>query len=434
MLRGAWYPGDVAVTDGYIERVGTVEAEPGDRTIDCRGGIITAGLINAHHHVGQWMTRGQDTASGLSAWLRHLYPLWGAMDVDDVRSAALVGFVELARSGCTTSVDHHYVVPGSDDRCFDAIADAARTVGIRLFLARGAIDIGISEGGLAPDDLVEDRDAALASMESVANRLHDDEAVWVALAPNSPHSASLGLMRDAADLADRLGLRLHTHLAETAAVAAMYRERFGRTPVELLDDLGWLSPRSWVAHGTHLDEDEIRQAGQAGLGVAHCPSGNARLGTGICPVVDLSNAGAPVGLGVDGGAVNETGVLFPELRQALYFARLRARDPAIFSPQAALDLGTVGGARCLGLDDRLGRLDVGMEADLVVWPAHDLHDFADPIAALVLGANRSALHVLVRGRLIIVDGESPTVDVGSAHRDLARRASRLREQTRPSPL
>jgi cytosine/adenosine deaminase-related metal-dependent hydrolase len=426
VLRGAWWPGDVAIVDGIVTGLGEVPALPGDEVIDCSGDIITPGLVNAHHHLAQSMTRGQGVELALTPWLKNLYPRWGAMDAEDVRSAALFGLVELALSGCTLAADHHYVVPRSDDEHFDAIADAAREVGLRLYLARGAIDLGESDGGLAPDSDIEDTEAALASMEAVAGRLHDGDMTWIALAPNSAHSATHELMRETAVLGERLGLRLHTHLSETPEVVALYERRWGARPVQVLSDLGWIGPSTWVAHATHLDDAEVAWLGREGVGVAHCPSGNARLGTGICRVVDLVAAGSPVGLGVDGGAVNESLALQPEMRQALYLARLRGGGPSCFSPADALRAATVGGAACLGLEDRFGTLEVGREADLAVWPAADLHDFPEPIDALVMGAHRGVRHLFVGGRRIVSDGELVSTDGGAALRDLQERSRRLR--------
>jgi cytosine/adenosine deaminase-related metal-dependent hydrolase len=263
-------------------------------------------------------------------------------------------------------------------------------------------------------------------MDEVAHRLHDGERTWVALAPNSPHSASFELMRGAAQLASRRGLRLHTHLSETAAVVDLYRERFGATPVQVLEDLGWLGSTTWVAHATHLTEEELPSVVRSGMGVSHCPSGNARLGTGMGPVAWLREQGVPVGLGVDGGAVNEASAIMPEMRQALYLARLRAADTAAFSPADALDAATRGGAACLGLDDRFGTLEVGRLADLVVWPAADLLDFPDPVTGLVFGPARRAREVYVDGRAIVRNGAVLRVDVEAAYRNLQRRSQRLR--------
>ncbi len=424
MLRGARWPGDVAFRDGWIEAVGRVPEEPGDRVIRCDGDLLTAGFVNTHHHLYQWMTRGRCVGCDLFGWLVELYPVWGRLDVEDVRAAALVGLAELALTGCTTAADHHYLVPRGDDSVFDALADAARTVGVRLHLARGSMDLGESRGGLPPDHVVEDVDAILASTESVIARHHDGERIVVTVAPCSPFSVTPELMRASAELARRHGLRLHTHLAETIEEERDSLERFGRRPVELLDDLGWISDDVWVAHGVHFDDAEVKRLGATGTGVAHCPSSNARLGAGMCRVRDLQDAGSPVGLGVDGAASNEVGGLQPELRQALYTARQRARRADAFMPADALRLATEGGARCLGRDD-LGGLEPGLRADVVVWPAGDLDDIQDALTGFVLGPDRRARHVFVGGELVVEDGNLLGADPAVLRRDLAARARRL---------
>jgi len=424
VFRGARSPGEVAVRDGLIEAVGSVADEPGDEVIRCDGDVITAGLVNTHHHLYQWMTRGRCVGCDLFAWLAELYPVWGRLDVEDVRAAALVGLAELALTGCTTAADHHYLVPRGDDTVFDAIVDAARTVGIRVHVARGSMDLGESRGGLPPDHVVEDLDAILASTESVIARHHDGERVVVTVAPCSPFSVTPELMRASAELARRHGLRLHTHLAETVDEERDVLDRFGRRPVDLLDDLGWIDGDVWVAHGIHFDDAEVTRLGEAGTGVAHCPSSNARLGAGMCRVVDLEAAGAPVGLGVDGVASNEVGGLQPELRQALYTARQRANRADAFLPTDALRLATEGGARCLGRDD-LGRLEPGFRADLVVWPGDDLGDVPDPLAGLVLGPDRRARDVFVEGEPVVRDGTLLGAEERALRRDLTERARRL---------
>jgi cytosine/adenosine deaminase-related metal-dependent hydrolase len=263
----------------------------------------------------------------LFGWLTELYPVWARLGPDDVHAAAVVGLAELARSGCTTAADHHYLVPRGDDSVFDRLADAARTVGLRLHLARGSMDLGQSAGGLPPDSVVEDTDAILASTEAVHGRLHDGEQIVVTVAPCSPFSVTPRLMTESAALARRLGLRLHTHLAETVEEEKDALDRFGLRPVELMQRYGWIADDVWLAHGIHLDDAEIRLLGATGTGVAHCPSSNARLGAGMCRVSDLTAAGAPVGLGVDGVASNEAGGLFTEIRQALLTSRLRTGRP-----------------------------------------------------------------------------------------------------------
>ena len=426
VLRGARHPGDVAVADGRIVAVGTVPAEPGDEVVRCEGDVITAGLVNTHHHLYQWMTRGRAVGCNLFDWLVELYPVWGRLSVEDVRAAALVGLGELAATGCTTASDHHYLVPRGDDTVFDAIVDAAGEVGLRLHLSRGSMDLGESLGGLPPDHVVEDRDAILASTESVIARHHDGEMVHVTVAPCSPFSVTPGLMVESAELARRHGLRLHTHLCETVEEQEHCLERFGRRPVEMLDEWGWVGDDVWLAHGIHIDDGEMARLGTAGTGVAHCPSSNARVAAGMCRVTDLRAAGCPVGLGVDGVASNEVGGLFGELRQALYTARLRELRPDALMPADVVEMGTRGGARCLGLDD-LGSVQVGMRADLAVWPGDDLGDIADALTALVLGPDRRVRHLFVEGRAVVADGLLLGTDLAEAHRDLAGHARRLWE-------
>jgi cytosine/adenosine deaminase-related metal-dependent hydrolase len=414
----------VAVEGGVVTEVGVVAPRSGDEVIACEGGIVTAGLVNTHHHLYQWLTRGRATSCDLFTWLQELYPVWARISVQDVGVAATVGLAELALGGATTVADHHYLVPHGDDSVFDAIAAAGRSVGVRLYLSRGSMDLGQSAGGLPPDDVVERTDAILASTESVVSRLHDGDRVNVVVAPCSPFSVTTELMRESAVLARRLGLRLHTHLAETIAEERDCLARFGHRPLDVVDELGWLDGDVWYAHGVHFNASEIARIGAAGAGVAHCPSSNARLASGFCPVRDLLDAGAPVGLGVDGVASNEGGDLLPELKQALFLARLRSGQPDALTPVEALDLATSGGGRCLGRPD-IGRLEVGAPADLAVWPADDLADIADAVAGLVLGPSRQVRHLLVGGEAVVTDGVLVGVDLRAAHAELARRARRL---------
>jgi cytosine/adenosine deaminase-related metal-dependent hydrolase len=424
VLRGASWPGDIAIENGHVLEIGAVERRPGDVELRCDGSIVTAGFVNTHHHLYQWITRGRATGCDLFGWLKELYPVWGRLSVEDVAAAATVGLAELALSGATTVADHHYVVPGGNDSVFDVIAAAARRVGVRLHLSRGSMDLGESGGGLPPDDIVEDTDAILSSTEEVAARLHDGNMVTVVVAPCSPFSVTSALMRDSAQLARRLGLRLHTHLAETLAEQKDCLARFGHRPLEHVAELGWLGPDVWFAHGIHFDDNEIVKLAATETGVAHCPSSNARLGSGICRVRALLDAGAPVGLGVDGAASNEVGALMPELRQALYLARLAAVSPQALSPAEALELATAGGARCLGRPE-LGRLEPQTPADLAVWPAEDIADIADPVAGFVLGPDRRVRHLLVGGETVVRDGVLEGVDLHAAHDELAKRARRL---------
>lgn len=424
VIRGARWPGDVAVEDGRICAVGDVAPAPGDRVLDAAGGIVTAGLVNGHNHLYQWMTRGRATGCGLFEWLTTLYPTWARLSVEDARAAALVGLGELALSGCTTASDHHYLVPRGDDTVFDAVVDAARAVGLRLYLARGSMDLSEKDGGLPPDDVVEDLDAILSSTESLIARHHGNDMVHVVVAPCSPFSVTPRLMEESAALARRHGLRLHTHLAETVEEDDHCVARFGRRPLEQLEEWGWSGTDVWFAHGIHFDDDEVRRLGATGTGVAHCPSSNARLAAGTCRVADLRAAGSPVGLGVDGASSNEGGQLFGEMRQALYLARLRAGRADALMPDEALEMATAGGAGLLGRVD-LGRLEVGAAGDVAVWPGDDVADIADPVTALVLGPPRRVRHLVVGGEPVVADGTLVGVDLAAAHHDLASRAARL---------
>jgi len=410
--------------DGRITAVGSVPEEPGDQIVRVDGDIITAGLINTHHHFYQWMTRGWAFDCTLFGWLTTLYPVWARLTPEDVEAASAVALGELALSGCTTAADHHYVVPGGDDSVFDAIARPAGRIGIRVHIARGSMDLGQSKGGLPPDSVVEELDAILASTQSVYERLHDGERITITVAPCSPFSVTPELMSESAALARRLGVRLHTHLAETLDEEESCLERFGKRPLELLDDLGWIASDVWIAHGIHFNDEEVARLGETGTGIAHCPSSNSRLGSGIARVVDLTAAGAPVGLGVDGVASNEIGTLFPEMRMALFLARQRDMAATTFAPADAVVLATEGGARCLGRDD-VGRLEPGFRADVVVWPGEDLADVLDPIAGLVLGPERSARHVFVDGEPVVSYGHLVNADIADLRAELARRVRRI---------
>ncbi|MCL8024162.1 8-oxoguanine deaminase [Nocardioides bruguierae] len=424
VLRGARWPGDVAIEDGLITAVGDVPAREGDEVLDCTGDVLTPGLVNTHHHLYQWLTRGWAVDETLFGWLRTLYPVWARITPEDVGAAAALGLAELALTGCTTAADHHYVVPHGDDSVFDAIADAGRRLGLRVHVARGSMDLGESDGGLPPDSVVEDLDAILASTQAVHDRLHDGDRVVVTVAPCSPFSVTTDLMRESAALARSLGLRLHTHLAETLDEERDCLARFGKRPVELLEELGWVDDDVWFAHGIHFSDDEVARLGAARAGVAHCPSSNARLGAGMARSADLRAAGVHVGLGVDGVASNEIGGLGVEMRTAVQVARLRATDPTALSLRDALDMATRGGAACLGRTD-VGALEPGLKADVVVWPGDHVADVRDPLAGLVLGPEPRARHVLVGGEAVVTDGHLVHADLDALRADVARRARRL---------
>ena len=431
---GAEYrAGHVVVEDGRIAAVaeGRYAGPHADSVTDGSGCLATPGLINTHHHLYQWLTQGMAQQSVLFDWLTELYPVWARIDAEQVHAAATAGLAWLALSGCSTSTDHHYIFPASRPGVLEAEIDAAATVGVRFHPCRGSMDLGRSAGGLPPDEVVEDTEAALAATEDAIRRFHDPSPgsmLRVAVAPCSPFSVTPELMREAAALARRTGTRLHTHLAETREEDAYCRQTLGRTPAEYMDDLGWLGDDVWFAHCVHLDETAAKRLAVAGAAVAHCPSSNARLGSGIAPVRQLLRAGAAVGLGVDGPASSEATTVAGELRQALLVARLRADDgPGALSARQALWLGTRGGARCLGRDDELGALRPGLLADIALWRLDTLGRDAigDPVAALVFGAPAPLELLLVNGMPVVERGELRTIDVTTATRDVRTARKRL---------
>jgi cytosine/adenosine deaminase-related metal-dependent hydrolase len=432
--------GHLVVEGERITAVGPGQAPTrpaGADRLDGRGLLATPGLVNCHHHLYQWLTRGLAQEATLFEWLVALYPVWARLDPELEHAAARAGLAALALSGCSTTMDHHYVFPRAGGDLLAAAVEAAREVGLRFHPSRGSMDLGRSRGGLPPDEVVEDRDEILAATEATIDRHHDPSPgsmLRVAVAPCSPFSATAGLMTDSAALARRRGVRMHTHLAETRDEEAFCVERFGRTPVQYLDDLGWLAGDVWLAHCVHLDDAAIGRLGATGTGIAHCPSSNARLGAGIAPVADLLAAGAPVGLGVDGSASNEAGELLTEVRQALLFARLRG-GPAALTARRALALGTMEGARCLGREAELGSLEAGKLADVALWRVDGLGHagIADPVAGLVLGAPPSLELLLVGGRRVVERGELLTAsasEIAGAARRAGRRLHRLAEAVR----
>jgi cytosine/adenosine deaminase-related metal-dependent hydrolase len=416
--------------DGRIVAVGPGHAgrfHRSVRRIDGTGCLVTPGLVNTHHHLYQWVTRGLALDEDLFGWLTTLYPIWGRLDAEIVGAAAGAGLGWLALSGCTTSTDHHYVFPHGGGDVLAAGIAAAQQIGLRFHPTRGSMDLGQSAGGLPPDNIVEDTDAALAATAAAIDRWHDpspDAMLRIAVAPCSPFSVTSTLMSEAAALARRKGVRLHTHLAETRDEEDFCRERYGCTPVEYAERLGWLGDDVWLAHGVHFDDAAIAKLGDTGTGIAHCPSSNARLGAGAARVRDLLDNAVPVGLGVDGAASQEVSHLGAELRQALYTARIRG-GPNAMDAREALLLGTIGGARCLGRHADLGSLEVGKLGDLVMWRLDGLgHDgIDDKVAALVFGPPAPVELALVGGKPVVERGELVNADAEALAR-AARRAHR----------
>lgn len=408
--------GGLFARDGFIEEVGVTADLPSaaDEILDASGLLVLPGLINTHHHLYQTLTRAVPGAqdAGLFDWLRRLYPIWARMTPDDVDLATRTGLLELAHSGCTTVFDHHYLWPNGSS-VGDQVA-AAHEVGLRFHASRGSMSLGESDGGLPPDSVVEAEDVILEDCARVIDEYHDPDPgsmTQVVLAPCSPFSVTPELMRTSVELARDRGVRLHTHLAETRDEEAFCLETFGARPVQYAEELGWVGADVWYAHGVFVDSVEAARMAAAGTGVAHCPSSNMRLASGIAPVADYLAHGVAVGLGVDGSASNDGSNMLGEVRQAMLVARLAA-SPQLGSGQqmtarTALELGTLGGARLLGRDD-IGSLEPGKCADFFTVDLSRI-EFAgalhDPVAATVLCSPAPASHTFVHGRAIVSDGQ-----------------------------
>jgi cytosine/adenosine deaminase-related metal-dependent hydrolase len=429
---GTEFPGgSILLEDGVIAWVGAGEPPDsgGAERIDGRGTVALPGLVNTHHHLYQTLTRVRAQGEGLFGWLTELYPVWAGVDEEWERAAAGVALAELALSGCTTTTDHHYVFPRGATGLLEAEIEAAESIGLRFHPCRGSMDLGASAGGLPPDRVVEDPDEVLARTEDAVSRFHDSAPgamLRIAVGPCSPFSASERLMRESAVLARRLGVRLHTHIAETLDEEAYCRERFGRSPMELLDDLGFLGEDVWLAHCVHLADKDVRRIAETATGVAWCPTSNLRLGSGIAPVRALLDEGATVGLGVDGSASNDAGDMIAEVRQAMLVARA-AGDPTALSARDALRIATRGSAACLGRDD-VGSLEPGKRADVALFPVDGLA-FAgaesDPVAAVVHGGPHRVRHLLVEGAPVVRDGRLANADEDELAAEGRRVATRI---------
>jgi cytosine/adenosine deaminase-related metal-dependent hydrolase len=432
-LPGGW----VGIRDGLIAEVGAAgePAPPARRSISAAGCLLTPGLVNTHHHLYQNLTRAYApmTSAPLFGWLQTLYPLWRALDEEAAYLSAWIGLAELALGGCTTSTDHLYLHPRRAGDLITATITAAGELGMRFHPTHGSMSLSQKDGGLPPDDVVLDDDEILAESERLVALHHDRRPgamVRIALAPCSPFSVSPELMRRTAELAERLDVRLHTHLAENAEDDAFSLERFGRRPVDQFAEVGWMSDRAWVAHCVRPNDDEIGRLGAAGVGVAHCPSSNLILASGIAPVVAMRAAGVPVGIGCDGSSSADSASLWQETRLALLLAK-HGSGAGAMTARDALEMATRGGARCLGRDGELGQLAVGAAGDLVAWRLDGIvHAGAvsDPVEALLRCGPASADLTVVGGRVVVEGGRLASPDVDDRlrrHRQVAERVQRL---------
>jgi cytosine/adenosine deaminase-related metal-dependent hydrolase len=414
--------GWLRIEDGLVAATGA--GDPPERGEDLHGAVVTPGLVNTHHHLYQTLTRARAADADLFTWLKTLYPVWARIDAEMEHAAARCGLAELALSGCSTVFDHHYVFPRGVTGLVEAEIAAARELGLRIAASRGSMDLGESDGGLPPDSLAEDLDDVLADTERLA-ALDDGDRVQIVVAPCSPFSVTARLMEESAALARRLGLQLHTHLAETVEEDAYCRATHDCSPVEYVERLGWLAEDVWCAHCVHPSPGEVTRFGATGTGVAHCPSSNLRLGAGVAPVRELLDAGVRVGLGVDGTASNERGDLFMEVKQALLVARGRG-GPTALTVRDALRLGTRGGAAVLRRDD-IGSLEPGRRADVAVWRTDglELGGADDLVAGLVLSGPHRVDRLLVGGEEVVRDGQLVRADEQEIAREHRKEAARL---------
>jgi cytosine/adenosine deaminase-related metal-dependent hydrolase len=421
--------GAMFVRGNRIEQVGTSAELPdsADEVLDLRGHVVLPGLVNTHHHMYQTLTRAVPGAQNceLFDWLKTLYPIWARMTPEMVHVSALTAMAELLLSGCTTSSDHLYVFPNGST--LDDTIRAASEIGMRFHACRGAMSLGESKGGLPPDALVEEEGAILSDMRRVVENFHDDSRyamLRIAVAPCSPFSVTRELMREAAQLARSYRVNMHTHLAENDKDIAFSRDQFGATPAQYAEDLGWTGNDVWHAHCVQLDDHGIGLFARTGTGVAHCPTSNMRLASGIAPVRRMRDAGVRVALGVDGSASNDCSHMLAEARQAMLLARVRG-SPAALTAREALEMATRRGAEVLGRDD-IGYLAPGMAADFVAFDIDQI-GFAgaghDPVAALVFCAPAATAFSVINGRVVVREGRLATMELGpllEQHNRLAR--------------
>ena len=421
--------------DKILELVpsGGAPDSPVDSTLDAARCVVIPGLINCHHHFYQTLTRAYPAALNkeLFAWLISLYPVWANLTEEAIAVSTELALTELLLSGCTTSADHHYVFNDNTSRAIDCQVEVARKVGIRVLLTRGSMSLGEDQGGLPPNEVVQTSETILKDSERLINAYHDandGSMLQIALAPCSPFSVSAQLMRDTAAMARQSNVKLHTHLAETEDENKFCLEKFGMRPLDYLESVDWLADDVWLAHGIHFNESEITRLGQAGTAICHCPGSNMVLASGLCPVLDLQEAGSPVGLGVDGSASNDCSNLMQEVRQAFLLQRLRYGAIRI-SHEDALGLATGGGARLMGRSD-IGEIAVGKQADLALFNLDEprFAGAADPVAALVLCGAHRAEHVMVKGEWRVSGGHLVSGDVDALLQRQERIAATMRSR------
>jgi 8-oxoguanine deaminase len=416
----AQFANGIVIDHGIVTEWVPRDAKPLAETyevFDATDHVLIPGLINAHHHFYQTLTRAHPDAINkeLFPWLVALYPIWArGLNRDSFRLATRLALTELMMSGCTTASDHHYFYPAHIEDAMDIQAEEAERLGIRMTLTRGSMSLSEKDGGLPPDQVVQDDDTILADCERILNRYHDrsDGAMLqVALAPCAPFTVTKRLMRETMELAHKLDCTCHTHLGETQDENDYCLAHYGNRPVDYLEELGWINDRVWLAHGIHFNDHEVQKLGKAGVGVCHCPTSNMTLASGHCRTKELEAAGAPVGLGVDGSASNDNSNLMESLRHALMINRL-TYDAASVTHLDAYRWATEGSARCLNRSD-IGGLNIGQQADLAMYRLDDLRFSGahDPLAALILCGAHSADRVMVKGNWTVTDTQPVGIDL-----------------------
>ena len=418
-----------------IELVGAGKAPLSqiDEVYDASESVVLPGLINTHHHFYQTLTRAYPEALNkeLFPWLKSLYKVWAHIQPEMLAVSTELALSELLLSGCTTASDHHYLFPNQLENAIDIQVEQAQKLGMRVVLTRGSMSLGEKDGGLPPQSVVQTKEQILSDSERLIKSYHNtDEGAMtqIALAPCSPFSVTTELMQDTAELAEQYDVRLHTHLAETIDEENFCLKKFGLRTVDYLESVGWLSERTWLAHGIHFNPEEIQKLGQSGVGICHCPSSNMMLASGICRSLELEEAGCTVGLGVDGSASNDGSNMIAELRQGMYLQRLRYGASKI-SHEHAYDWASTGSAKLLGRND-IGEIKIGKQADLALFKLDELRFSGshDPLAALLLCGAQRANRVMVAGQWRVVDGKIVDKDEAELihrHSDAAKKLRQL---------
>ena len=433
--------GGLFIRDGFIEQIAPTNQLPvtADEIVDLSGHIVLPGLVNTHHHFYQTLTRAVPAAqdANLFNWLTTLYPIWARLQPDDIFTSAQTALAELALSGCTTASDHLYLFPNGS-KLDDEIA-AAQEIGVRIQASRGSMSLGASQGGLPPDSVVDSEDSILKDSQRLIEQYHDSRAgafVQIVLAPCSPFSVTSDLMKQSAKLAREYGVHLHTHLAETEDEEQFCLQRFGHRPVGYMQEVDWVGNDVWFAHAVWVNDEEIQVFAKHNCGVAHCPTSNMRLASGIAPVKEYRKAGVNVGLGVDGSASNDGSHLLAEVRNAMLVSRVKegitgyslSNDPnrKLMTARDAMYLGTRGGAAVLGRND-IGSLETGKCADFFAINLNRLGyaGMHDPVSAVVFGQSVNADYTVVGGKFVVKEGQLATVDEGKLIERHNKAAKRL---------